>query len=737
MPLWRGLLNFAADSKCKPMIFKTIMCAVVVSACVFESHAIIYHCDSFDTKKKECRLVSWSGTQPSSGKVNIPESFTHDDGKVYSITSIASHALDGLTEVTEITIPASVAVIGDSEHVTVSQRSVCNFYDCPKLKMFKVSAANKVFEASGIGILCMKGGLSVLRVPQKVEVDSEARLRLESAHTVICDDAFHGNTTVEILSIDTYTTVNGNGGLNFAKNLRKYEVRGNYGWLTKSGGLLVETETYAVSWPPALETDEVKVPSGIEVIRDYAFANTRVRQVKMSAVRSIREGAFRNSAIETVSIPGSVSGLYKSVFEDCSGLVSIEMESVKLRLPESFARNCKSLERVTSENPIYSIGEAAFKGCSSLVEFPFSGITVCDDDSIFYGCGFKEVVYEESPVYDFCTYGKNFLGLCRSLERIDASRLETSFDNLYSIGPDFAPLCPNLREIRFPAFSSFWQYYGAPSQSAFGYTCALEKIVLHTFWNDGIRQFCYSTVNGVNDFYPKVYVAVTANREVCADRWNEWPVSDLFSADNGARVHPQFYCDAYKPGESYVDPDGTYYVPGGAKVNYSEAGKAGCDVREMFSVAFNTIDDRMRVSVGYGGLDGAMTPESVRIRFDDEPYQPVSFPGYMISGKKMSEISRVGIAYVVDGVEMLTEYPYDHWNGSSVSEISVDSERVECRIEGGVLRLNRSVDRFEIYSADGSMLQSCVGDSADVSMLVPGIYIIRIDGSSRSIKISL
>lgn len=713
------------------------MCAVVVSACVFESHAIIYHCDSFDKKKKECRLVSWSGTQPSSGKVNIPGSFTHDDGKEYSITSIAPHALDGLTEVTEIGIPASVAVIGNSDHVTVSQRSVCNFYGCTKLKRFKVDAANKVFEASDEGILCMKGGLTVLRVPQKVAVDSEARLRLESAHIVICKDAFHGNTTVGILSIDTYATINDNGGLNFAENLRKYEVRGNHGWLTKSGGLLVSTETYAVSWPPALVTDEVRVPSGIEVILDHAFANTRVRQVRMSAVRSIREGAFRNSAIETVSIPGSVAGLYKSVFEDCPDLVSIEMESVKLRLPEGFARNCKSLERVTSENPIYSIGEAAFKGCTSLVEFPFSGITVCDDDSIFYGCGFTEVVYEESPVYDFCTYGKNLFGLCRSLERIDASRLVTSFDSLYSIGPEFAPLCPNLREIRFPAFSSFWQYYGAPSHPAFGYSCVLEKIVLHSFWNDGISQFCYSTANGVNDFYPKVYVAVTANRESCADRWNEWPVSDLFSAGNGARVHPQFYCDAYKPGESYVAPGGTYYVPGGVKANYSGARQAGCDVREMFAVAFDKTGDRLRVSVGYGDLDGAMTPESVRIRFDDESYEPVSFPGYMISGKKMSEISRVGIAYVVDGVEMLTEYPADHWTGSSAPEISGDPERVECRIDGGILRLNRSVGRFEIYSTDGSMLQSCVGDMADVSMLVPGIYIVRIDGCGRSIKISL
>lgn len=719
------------------MFAKLLTCVALTAAFAIESHAIIYHYDNLDSKKKVCRLKSWSGTQPTSGKINIPSSYTHTDGKDYKVTSIAPDALNGLTTVTEINIPASVTVIGKSNSTTQTDIAVCNFYDCPQLKKFVVDSSNTAFETSAEGILFLKGGEKVLKVPAKVTTDGEGRLTFSSTNTLICDDAFHGNTTVQILAINTYASINRNGGLNHALNLRKYEVKGNQGWLTKSGGLLIDAETRAVSWPPALETDEVRVPSTVEIIADYAFANTRVGRVKMSAVERIYKGAFRNSAIKDVTLPGSVAEILQGAFENCQQLTSISLESVDLKLPDRFARNCGKLSKVTTQNPIYRLGESAFKDCASLVEFPFSGYTRCEDDSIFYGCGFTEVVYDDEPTYDLCTYSPQTFGACRNLQRIDASNMATTPDLIYAIGPDFAPLCPNLKEMCFADFSSFWSNGNMATPPVFGYECALEKIVLHTFWNDESNRFCYSPTHGVTEFYPDVFVAVTANSDVDATGWNRWPVKDLFTSGNGASVHPRFYCDAYAPGQDYVVPAARYYVAGGTVSNYSRAVEAGCQVEEMFEVSFEKSGDRMKVSVGEGALTGNMTPRSIRIRFDDEAYTSTSFPGYVTSSKPMSQISKVRIAYDIDNVEMVTEYPSTHWTGSGVSQLPDEQEDMDCRVVDGVLTFGANVGSFSLYSMAGREILSGRGDRADVSNVPAGIYVLMIHDTGRSIKIRI
>lgn len=91
---------------------KKLLLIIVCIALSLPSHAIIWKYDSFNTTNKTCRLTGWSGTQPTSGKISIKSTYTHTDGVTYTVNSIAKNALNDLTEVTQITIPATVTRIG-------------------------------------------------------------------------------------------------------------------------------------------------------------------------------------------------------------------------------------------------------------------------------------------------------------------------------------------------------------------------------------------------------------------------------------------------------------------------------------------------------------------------------------------------------------------------------------------------------------------------------------------------
>lgn len=112
---------------------RKLLSALILILPAFYSNAITYTYGNLDANNKTCSLVSWGGNQPTSGKLTLKETY-EKDGVTYKVVRIAAHALDNLTEVTEITIPANVRRIGDTYGDYLS--SCLNFFNCPKLKKF-------------------------------------------------------------------------------------------------------------------------------------------------------------------------------------------------------------------------------------------------------------------------------------------------------------------------------------------------------------------------------------------------------------------------------------------------------------------------------------------------------------------------------------------------------------------------------------------------------------------------
>ncbi|MDE6443352.1 MAG: hypothetical protein K2K64_02865 [Muribaculaceae bacterium] len=192
--------------------------------------AIKYHYDNLNASAGTCRLASWSGTQPSSGKLTVPSTYVDDKGKTYTVTTLAPHSLDNLTEVVEIVIPASIVRIGDSAFgngtaIIDEDERVYNFFNCPSLEKFVVDADNNIFQSTGAGLLYSKGLGQLLRVPDHLSL-TDGKLKLSSKTLAISEDAFRGNNTITALELPVNARIYGNGGLNRATSISSYAVYG-------------------------------------------------------------------------------------------------------------------------------------------------------------------------------------------------------------------------------------------------------------------------------------------------------------------------------------------------------------------------------------------------------------------------------------------------------------------------------------------------------------------------------
>lgn len=86
----------------------------------------------------------------------------------------------------------------------------------------------------------------------------------------------------------------------------------------------------------------------------------------------IAEYAFRNSSVETLIVPESVTAIESYAFSYCSTLKKVMLPSCITAIPGSAFYNCTSLQDTGINYGITSIGSSAYSGCSALtsVEFP-------------------------------------------------------------------------------------------------------------------------------------------------------------------------------------------------------------------------------------------------------------------------------------------------------------------------------------------------------------------------------
>lgn len=728
---------------------KKFLLTLAAVGAVLSAQAMIYQCGSFNSSKKTCTLTGWSGSQPSSGKLTIPSTFTHTDGVTYTITAVAAHALDNLTDVTDITVPTSVLVIGNSNNTNKIEATVDNFNNCPNLITFHVASGHTTFSTKNSGILCSQDGTILYRVPAEIAVDTDGQIDLNSKIRYITEGSFVDNASIKILVLPPAVyNISKVAGFNTMKSLAKFSLASDNEDYKVADGALIDSWTMILfSYPPKRTNQNVTISTQVKDIYNCAFANTKYLKtlVLPQSVVRIYDEAFYNSSVTSITMPKKLEqlggrvfaksklesmtmwaptnfdGYVEDIFAYCTNLKTLTINGDNPRFNKGFARGCTALTTVTCATTPKELRASAFKGCTALTSFPFSASTATYGDSIFAETGFTQVVYpSDFPADGIESYMFN---TCRQLEKIDFSAVTGTADKRYlSIDPYAISICPKLKEIYFPKYTSFATYADMSNTPNIGPSCPIEKMVIGSFSTSDTQIFLhYGTI-----LTPSVYIKTTD----LTDCFGEW--DKLFSGANGGQVRPKLYCEGWEPISQYhyVVENASYYIPGECSDNYRKAIESSkCTVSEMFSMEVQNVANKIKVTVKPKVPGVQMT----YVTFNEAVGGAPDANGVVNIGFYFADVTKIRVSYTVNGEKMTTLYPRSQFSGVNTIDDAV--ENFEVALSDRQLNVVGIDDdtTVELFSLTGALVHSFRGNSADLSQLLPGTYILRAGANSRKI----
>lgn len=692
-----------------------------------QASAIIYEYGDFDHKAKTCTLTGWGGQQPTSGKIVLKETY-EENGTVYKVTAIAPHALDDLTEVTEITIPANVKVIGEATNEEVS--ATANFFNCPKLKMFKVAAGSKSFSATQAGLLVTGGGQRLVRVPQAVEFTG-GRYQMPATIGGIYPDAFAGNASISTIalspSIDIFYS---NCGFNEMERLGAFEINGESPYMSVSQGVLYNKDkTELISFPPRKSVNSFSIPASVKIVAQMAFANTNnLYEVDLGSITRMGRKAFYSSGLTKIELPSTLKLIGDAAFCSCYRLQSVFFTG-SIDVPENFARGCKQLTRVTMLGSDNNVGTAAFKDCEKLESFPFGVSCSLEGDSIFSGCGFKDVVYSAGTVgHEAFPMGEAMLAGNKNLKLFDMSKLIIPDGAAgCDIACSFVADCPQLTTVRLPRLSLFVGT-GNRSRPNFGRNSAVEVLEMGAFETTGDDLFEYTE----GEHMPALYMK-TSNAPYAS-----WPIRYMFFVWADAYLRPVIYCESYSmllEGDVYWDqfvyPGARYFIPGNTYRNYRRAAEEGCNVQEMYD--FDMVEENDQLRITLKPRLGNLTFTGVEI---DNVW--VGIPdgdGNLVVSKSLAGINNnITVEYNVGDVAMKTIYPRASF--SSVEDVAESvPENGGITLDGKTVIFADGTVDYSVSDLSGKILLEGNGNRADLGMLSDGVYVICAHTSSSPVPV--
>lgn len=150
-------------------------------------------------------------------------------------------------------------------------------------------------------------------------------------------------------------------------------------------------------------------------------------------VASINERCFKDSNIESVTLPSSVTSIEQQAFYGCDNLKSINLSNVKFVGTEAFT-NCPSLTDNIDLSSVEMISERGLAG----TYFKTMNLPKCTDirDSAFEDCTMHKIVLNSAK-----NLGSNVFKNCKNLEMIYAPKVK---------GFDGCSGCTNLKTVFVP-----------------------------------------------------------------------------------------------------------------------------------------------------------------------------------------------------------------------------------------------------------------------------------------------
>ena len=138
------------------------------------------------------------------------------------------------------------------------------------------------------------------------------------------------------------------------------------------GRLLLEAENFP---------SEITVREGCEIICDEAFAfQDYMAERRIGEEIPLEE---RNSYLEKIHLPATVTHIGKGAFAECGELTSVKLPAGLLSIGPSAFLDCWQLEKITLPAQTRIIGPGAFQGCINLCRIKLGkAVEIIGDEAI-------------------------------------------------------------------------------------------------------------------------------------------------------------------------------------------------------------------------------------------------------------------------------------------------------------------------------------------------------------------
>ena len=265
-----------------------------------------------------------------------------------------------------------------------------------------------MYYSSGPSVIKYNGNDSIIVLPTNVSYfwfhqyeirDIISLGKNKNVHKVIIPDKYFDNYDSRIYS-DAFEGCPNLSEIVTPNDINELNISSKTFELTKLGNAIYNKDKTRLL--RAKDTVEFIVPSTVEYITSYAFANNNnlkrvylpegiqhighcafshcenLESVKLpSTLKQIDDNAFESCGLRSIKLPKGVQYV-GSPFQDCENLVDIYIPSSMKEISSGTFSNCKNVRYVKLEDGIERIGRGLFYNCNYLqeVEIPESVIKI-------------------------------------------------------------------------------------------------------------------------------------------------------------------------------------------------------------------------------------------------------------------------------------------------------------------------------------------------------------------------
>lgn len=123
------------------------------------------------------------------------------------------------------------------------------------------------------------------------------------------------------------------------------------------------------------------------IIDSYLYCNcTSIAQFEiLPSIEDIGDYAFAGTKLYNITIPPTIKTIGQEAFENCSNLVSIDIQAPITRLRWYSFANCKSLVEFVVPETVNDVGGYCFANCISLINITLVPLEYIQEGT-FYNC---------------------------------------------------------------------------------------------------------------------------------------------------------------------------------------------------------------------------------------------------------------------------------------------------------------------------------------------------------------